>query len=297
MQASRLFEIIYILLGKENATARELAEHFEVSTRTIYRDIDVLSLAGIPVYTEKGKGGGIRLLPDFVLNKSILNEQEQNEILFALQGLASVKTDKTDNILKKLSVIFNKSAVDWLEVDFSDWSINNDHYFNNFKTAILEKRIVEFDYHSAAGTKTHRRIEPVQIIFKSRAWYIKGYCLDKNDIRLFKLVRAKNLVVTDDLFSERDLQVITATEESPPKLVDLKFKVDPEMAYRIYDEFDESAVEEQEDGSYIITVSWRATNWLHGVIMSFGEFIEVLEPDYIREAVREKAKKLAEKNQ
>ena len=148
MQSNRLFEIIYILLNKKSVPARELAEQFGVSTRTIYRDIDTLSLAGIPIYTEKGKGGGISLLPDFVLNKSILSEQEQNEILAALHGLSNVKTAETNQILKKLSTVFNKTAANWLEVDFSDWSYNND-YFNYFKFAILERRIAEFDYYNA----------------------------------------------------------------------------------------------------------------------------------------------------
>ena len=158
MQSSRLFEIIYILLNKKTVTAKELAEHFEVSQRTIYRDVDTLSLAGIPVYTEKGKGGGISLLPDFVLNKSILSEEEQNEILSALQGLASVKTSDTDHVLNKLSTIFNKSAANWLEVDFSDWSFQNGSAFHDFKTAILERRIAEFDYYSTYGELTRRQI-------------------------------------------------------------------------------------------------------------------------------------------
>ena len=175
MQMNRLFEIIYILLNKKIATAKELAEHFGVSQRTIYRDVDTLSLAGIPVYTEKGKGGGISLLPDYVLNKSILSEQEQNEILSALQGLSSVKTAETDQVLKKLSAIFNKNTIRWLEVDFSDWSYSNGKTFNDFKTAILERRIAEFDYFSTYGEKTHRRVEPIQLWFKSKAWYIKGF--------------------------------------------------------------------------------------------------------------------------
>ena len=296
MQTSRLFEIIYILLGKETVTARKLAERFSVSTRTIYRDIDVLSLAGIPVYTEKGKGGGISLLPDFVLNKSLLSEKDQNEILSALQGLASVKTDETDNTLQKLSVLFNKSAVNWLEVDFSDWCVSNDYHFNNLKTAILERRITEFDYYSTNGEKTKRRIEPIQIWFKSRSWYIKGYCLMRQDLRTFKLVRVKNLKVTDEIFAERDLLKIPVAEEPQYNDVGLKLKVEPEMAYRIYDQFDESLVEQQPDGSYIISVTWQADDWMHGVILSFGEYIEVLEPDHIRKEIREKARKLVEKN-
>ena len=296
MQSSRLFEIIYILLGKENVTARTLAEHFGVSMRTIYRDIDVLSLSGIPVYTEKGKGGGIFLLPNFVLNKSILNEQEQHEILSALQGLTSIKTDESGNVLKKLSAVFNKSAVNWLEVDFSDWSITNDHYFNDFKNAILKHYIVEFDYYSTTGERTFRRIEPIQIWFKSRSWYIKGFCLEKQDLRLFKLVRIKNLKVTDEIFSERDLTSIHPVKDPNLKFVNLKLKIAPDMAYRIYDEFDEHMIEKQADGSYIISVRLVYDNWLHGVIMSFGEFVEVLEPKYIREAIKKKARKMAERN-
>ena len=148
MQINRLFEIIYVLLDKKSVTAKELAEHFGVSRRTICRDIDTLSTAGIPIYTERGKGGGIRLLPDFVLNKSLLSEQEQNEILSALHGLASIKTEGTDLILQKLSSIFGKTTTNWLEVDFPGWSYEND-YFNDLKVAISERRIAEFDYYNS----------------------------------------------------------------------------------------------------------------------------------------------------
>jgi predicted DNA-binding transcriptional regulator YafY len=205
VQVNRLFEIIYILLDKKIATAKELAEHFGVSQRTIYRDVDTLSLAGIPVYTEKGKGGGISLLPEFVLNKSILSEKEQNEILSALHGLAGVKTSETNQVLQKLSAIFNKTAANWLEVDFSDWSYANGRVFNDFKTAILERRVAEFDYYSTYGEMTLRRVEQMQLWFKSKAWYIKGFCLTRQDMRLFKLTRVRNLTVTGDRFAERDL--------------------------------------------------------------------------------------------
>lgn len=296
MQSSRLFEIIYILLNKKTVTAKELAEHFEVSQRTIYRDVDTLSLAGIPVYTEKGKGGGISLLPDFVLNKSILSEEEQNEILSALQGLASVKTSDTDHVLNKLSTIFNKSAANWLEVDFSDWSFQNGSAFHDFKTAILERRIAEFDYYSTYGELTHRRIEPIQLWFKSKAWYVKGYCLSRQDVRLFKLSRVKKLVVTDEHFTERNLLTAPPPPASPShqkRDVTLKLKIAPEMTYRVYDEFDEELAEKQPDGSFIVTVTWPEDEWVYGTILSYGEYIEVLEPEYIRKIICEKAEKIA----
>ncbi|MDR0273485.1 MAG: HTH domain-containing protein, partial [Clostridiales bacterium] len=146
MQSNRLFEIIYVLLNKKSVTAKDLAERFGVSTRTIYRDVDTLSLSGIPIYTEKGKGGGISLLPEFVLSKSILSEREQNEILNALQGLSNIQNG--DSVLRKLSAVFNKTAANWLEVDFSDWGFRDGDIFDGFKTAILEKRIASFEYFS-----------------------------------------------------------------------------------------------------------------------------------------------------
>jgi predicted DNA-binding transcriptional regulator YafY len=296
MQISRLFEIIYILLHKKCVPARELAEQFGVSTRTIYRDIDTLSLAGIPVYTEKGRGGGISLLPDYVLSKSVLNEQEQNEILAALHGLSNIKPDKASQVLRKLSAIFNKTAANWLEVDFSDWGWTSTS-FDDFKTAILQRRIAEFDYFNKYGEKTFRRIEPMQLWFKSRSWYIKGFCLIKQAPRLYRLSRVKNLVVKDEHFPERisfDGPENTA-EDNQEKYTTLKLRIAPEMAYRAYDEFDEDMMEKQPDGSFIVTVTWSEDSWLYGFVLSFGEYIQVLEPEHIRNIIKNKARKISEK--
>jgi predicted DNA-binding transcriptional regulator YafY len=295
---NRLFEIIYILLNHKSITARELAKRFEVSQRTIYRDIDALSLAGIPVYTEKGKNGGISLLPDFVLNKSLLSEKEQQEILSALHGLASVKTDETKEVLGKLSTFFKKSAVPWMEVDFSDWGWRTSGSFAAFQTAIMERRIAEFDYYSTYGEKTHRHVEPIQLWFKSRAWYIRCFDLSKNDLRLFKLTRVKNPAITDVHFTERDLLMVNPTPPEPSHQkpdVTLKVKIAREMTYRVYDEFDEDDVEKQADGGYIVTITWPEDDWVYGWILSFGEYIEVLEPEHIRGIIRAKAKKILEK--
>ena len=297
MQTNRLFEIIYILLNKKSAPAKELAEQFGVSTRTIYRDIDVLSLAGIPVYTEKGRGGGISLLPDFVLNKSLLSEQEQNEILSALYGLAAIKTDETDRVLQKLSTIFNKKAPPWLEIDYTDWSFSRGNIFYGFKSAILENKIAEFDYYSTFGEKTRRRIEPIQLWFKSRAWYIKGYCLARQDMRLFRLTRVRNLIVTDEHFSKRDLLAVSSNQAQDNRNrpdITLKLKIAPEMTYRVYDDFEFG--KKQADGSHVVSATWPEDEWLYGFILSFGEYAEVLEPEHVREIIKEKSRKIFEKH-
>ncbi|MCL2285245.1 MAG: YafY family transcriptional regulator [Firmicutes bacterium] len=293
MQTNRLFEIIYTLLDKKTVPARELAARFGVSTRTIYRDIDTLSLAGIPVYTEKGKGGGISLLPDFVLNKSILNEQEQNEILSALQGLQAVKAIETDKVLQKLSSIFNKNITPWLDVDFTGWSHFGEEIFNGFKHAILEKKIVSFDYYGAYGDKTSREIEPVQLQFQSRTWYVHGYCLMRQGMRLFKLSRVRDLTVTTRHYPLRDLCTVPQNESQPSRqrpMVTLKIKISPEMTYRLYDDFPPGEL--QPDGSHIVTTTWPEDNWLYGFILSYGEYAEVLEPQHIRDIIKEKAHKI-----
>ena len=297
LQTGRLFEIIYLLLNKERVTARELSERFGVSSRTIYRDIDTISLAGIPVYTEKGKGGGISLLPDFVLSKSVFSDKEQNEILSMLHGLAQIHSGDSAEVLQKLSAIFNKTAVNWLEVDFSDWSYDSEDFWGGFKTAILSRRITEFDYYSTYSEKTHRRVEPVRLMFKSRAWYLSGYDITKQGVRLFKLSRMRGLVVTDEIFSERDLlieETDNPTTANQKSYVDLRLRIKPEMAYRVLDEFASDVEEQCADGSYIISARWLEDNWVYNTILSFGEFIEVLEPQHVREMIREKAKKTFE---
>ena len=301
MQIYRLFEIVYILLQQKIVTAKALSERFAVSQRTIYRDIDILGLAGIPVYTEKGKGGGISLLPDFVLNKSMLSDQEQTEILTALQGLSAVKTGETGKVLERLSTFFNKTAADWLNVDFSKWGYENNGYFSDFKTAILEHRIAEFDYYSTYGKKTRektrRRVEPIQLCFKSNMWYIRGFCLSRQNIRTFKLTRIENLHITDEHFPERDLSPISRSdsgEHQTPEVI-FKLRIDPEMIHRVYDEFDANIVKKQKDSSFIVTISWAEDDWVYGRILSYGEYIEVLEPEHIREIIKKKTLKINKK--
>ena len=294
-----MFEIIYILLNGKNITAKDLASRFSVSTRTIYRDIDALSLAGIPVYTEKGRGGGISLLPDFVLNKSILSEREQHEILSALHGLSNVATEQTGQVLNKMSVIFNKTASNWLEVDFSDWSFGNS-FFNDLKSAIIEHHVVEFDYFNSYGEKSLRRVKPVQLWFKSRAWYLKGFCLTKHATRLYKLSRIKNLTVTNERFFEHELHDIsnnqTRDSAQQSEYVELKLRIEPEMTCRVFDEFEEDMVEKQPNGSFIVNVTWLDGNWVYGYILSFGEHIEVLEPEHIRHIIRDRSRKITERH-
>ena len=293
----RQFEIIYLLLNREKITAKDLAEHFGVSRRTIHRDIDTLSMAGIPVYTDRGNNGGIKIMPEYVLDKSIISDEEQKVILSALQGLKIIEESDADKMLKKLSIMFNKTAEDWLEVDFSHWSRDNGDLFQAVKTAILEKRIIEFDYRSTYGTfaeSSQRRVEPVQIWFKSTTWYLKGFCLTRRDMRTFKFVKIRNLTVTNEKFSKRDLTINGSEEEKDEQKkpdVSITLKIAQEMYYRVLEEFGRNQVRDDSDGSFIVTVDWPEDEWVYSRILSYGEYIEVLAPDNIRKTMIEKTQK------
>lgn len=295
MQSNRLFEILYILLNKKRVTAKELAERFEVSTRTIYRDVDAISLTGVPIYTEKGKGGGISLMPDFMMNKTVLNDNEQQEILASLQGLSQLNMTQTATTIEKLSATFNKTTTDWLEVDFSEWESDNKQLFAVLKTAILQGHIIEFDYLTPDGTVLRRQVEPMKLWFKSKAWYLKAFCLLRQSARIFKLTRMRNLTLTDMNFSGRVIQpdpdLVNPDLLKP--MINFKFKLEPAVAYRIFDDF--GGGELQGDGSYIVNVSWPEDDWLYGLILSYGEHIEIIEPAHARALIREKIEKVYKK--
>ncbi len=286
MQMSRLFEIVYLLMERKSLTAKELAERFEVSPRTIYRDIDTLSEAGIPVYSSRGTGGGIRLMDDFVLNKSYLSEQEQNNILASLQGLSAIQVPDVEPVLSKLAALFGKNRASWIDVDFSNWSGGSQERekFILLKDAILQSKVITFDYYSAVSEKTERVVEPLKILFKGMGWYLYGFCRAKQDYRVFKITRIKNLVNTEEAFDRAIPSSVFEQTDSAysAKVIQLKLKIDSALAYRVYDEFEQENIIKDGDGSFTVSALFPEGDWIFGFILSFGSGAQVLEPPEIR---------------
>lgn len=295
MQVNRLFEIIYILLEKENVTAKELAEHFGVSVRTIYRDIDVLSRSNIPIYTNQGKGGGINLLDNFVLDKSLISEDEQNQILFALQSFEKLNVNNEKMLLDKMSILFNKATRNWIEIDFSSWGTDStqNERFNKIKEAILNKKVVEITYFNSYGEENIRQVEPLQIWFKDKSWYIKAFCRLKQDYRIFKIARIRDIKILDEHF-ERELPV-EKEEKTKFKVISLKLEISKEMAYRVYDEFEKENISKNENGDFIVNVEYPENEWVYGYILSFGEYVKVLSPEYAKDIIKKRLEKTIKK--
>ena len=293
MKLDRLFEIIYILLEREHVTAGMLAERFEVSQRTIYRDVEALSAAGIPVYMSKGKGGGIALLPGFVLNKALLTEAEKADVLSSLRALGQVAPGAEDGALQKLGGLLGQSVADWIEVDFTSWQSPRQQaeLFQHLKKAILERRAVSFQYASGRGETTARTVEPMKLWFKAQAWYLFGFCRLRQDFRFYKLRRIRELMVSDERFERTCPETVLPEDgRQPIEMVELVLRLPERMAFRVYDEFE--AYERAENGDFIARVHMPAGDWAFSYVTSFGEHCEVIEPPELRSKVVEKLRNI-----
>ncbi len=246
MKIDRLFSIVQILVNKKSITAGELAKHFNVSVRTIYRDIDVLSANGVPVYCAQGKGGGISILDNYMIDKTMLSDEEQKQVLLSLQSVNVTGQIDVQDSLIKLRNVFKKNNTDWIEIDFSNWeqSDNEKANFEAIKDSIINLRVINFSYFSTKGEISERTIEPYRLVFKGYQWYIYGFCRMRNDFRFFKLTRIDNLKVLDETFKRR--QEITVNKKyntDSQEIVRVKMKISSRMAARVYDEFRKGTIE------------------------------------------------------
>ena len=290
MQESRLFRIIYYLLDKGKSTAPELAEKFEVSVRTIYRDIDIISSMGIPVYAMQGKGGGITLLDNFVLDKSLLSTREKEQILMALQGISVTEPNNSDELLTKLGSLFQTKNTNWIEVDFSNWVKRNpsQDIFQLMKSAIFSRNVISFQYFSSNRESTKRRVEPLKLVFKSKDWYLYGFCLIRNDYRFFKLTRIKEMEIQAEVYSREIPSTCSIGKQMDiQNAIAVTLKFDQDMAFRVYDEFAEGVTEDKQGNLYVRT-NLPDSDTLYSYLFSFADSVEIVEPENIREQVKNK---------
>lgn len=297
MQIDRLIQIVFLLLRHENITAKQLAEELCVSTRTIYRDINILSAAGIPITSQKGFGGGLSLLQGFSLDKSYFTQEEQNNIVQALQILKSSNYPDADKSLNKVAGLFSHNLQsEWLEIDFSYWG-SPEKERNNItalERAIINKYVITFTYFNAELTVTHQTVEPLKLVFKSHSWYLVAYSENKKDIRTFKMSRIRELQITSQLFDRelpKDFSITPVYKEeynTPVFILHFSEKI----AYKVYDEFQEKYIKKLDDGTLEVTFRYQLSDWTFLYLLSFGEYVEIIEPVEARNILKEKAKKI-----
>ncbi len=292
MKSNRLFEILMILLEKRKVTSTELAKKFEVSVRTIYRDIDALSTAGIPIYTITGKNGGIYLMQNYVLDKSVISNQEQNDILFAIQSLGTVPNLSRDDIYDKLSVLFsqniNNQENNWLEVDFSGWHSSSNReteLFLQLKKAITTQRVIQLQYINVMGIESTRTVDPLRLLFKYKDWYLYGYCKIRHDFRLFKLVRINHCEILPqkaDTYSNIPKPYINDYINQETLIhMDLLFNMS--VAGKVYENFNHQLIYRENEKQLRVYGKIEQNPWLLNLLLSFGSDVFVVKPLSIRE--------------
>ena len=295
MQKSRLFKIIYYLMENGKSTAPELAEKLEVSIRTIYRDIDIISSVGVPIYVTTGRNGGIQIDDSFVLDRLILSDKEKEDIITALKSV-SIVDDHNSDTLSKLSAIFNTKNEDWLEVDFSRWGnkAQDNTMFQKLKEAIISRKMLCIVYANTRGEVIERVICPLKMVYKAKSWYIKAFCMNKSDFRIFKLTR---------IIQARDMEKNFSPMEFPQEKKEMKVNYEnvilrfpQRMAYRIYDEFEVDEIHQDDNGDFIICAPMPIDEWLIGYLLSFGSKVCIIEPKYLKKIVYNEAKKICKRN-
>ena len=279
---NRLLGMIYILMNRKTVTASELAERFEISVRTVYRDVETLSMAGIPVYTKKGKNGGISLTEQFVLDKMLVTKKEQTQILSALESLKETGAFKEEETLLKLGEFFKTEPLNWVSIDFSDWSGSRGELYEQIKESIISHRVLVFDYYGQYGGMSSRETEPVQLLFKEYTWYLRAFCRTRQEMRLFKVLRMKRVRILEESFPVRKDPVQNRPLQNPPGEADkylsglaspclqsgekkpsalnpaeegaedILLWIDQREAYRVYDRFGEEEIALFPDGSFRI---------------------------------------------
>lgn len=295
MQESRLFRMLYYLLDKKQVTAYELSKKLEVSLRTIYRDLDVISQAGIPIYTTVGRSGGISIQEGYTLHHLLLSDEEKQLLLQSIQQLQTIGVQNQEETLHKLCALFQMDVPRWLHVDFSQWGTTTVQMdITLLKQAILQHETISFIYINANGEEQTRIVHPIMFVYKSMAWYLQAYCEQRQAIRNFKLHRMHDVKNLHKTFSPYD--PIALKPYSQGECIPVTLRCTKERAYRIYDEFAYDTITKQADGTLIIQADMPDAPWLVSYILSFGHEIEIIQPTALKEKLLQEIELIKQRN-
>jgi predicted DNA-binding transcriptional regulator YafY len=295
LKIDRLFSIVHILLNKGHVTAKELAEKFEVSSRTIYRDIDTLSMAGIPIYTDRGSGGGISILDNFVLNKTVISEEEKSSILLGLDVIKATNYGEDHIAMEKLRHLFQGKDGSFVEVDFSGFENETQSMvFEDIKDALKKSRSLKLSYINTKSEKSVRVVNPLKLVFKKQRWYLIAYCNMRKEIRSFRISRVVETEKTDKLFTRKnyDIEGFQLKSHTINNLESIRLILHKGALLRVQEEFQMSMINEREENSIIVEFEAEIDEWLCNYMMSYADyFIDVL-PLTLKSKLKEKAEKI-----
>lgn len=305
MKVDRLVSMIMVLLDKERIGAQALADMFEVSLRTVYRDIDTINMAGIPVLGTSGVGGGFEIMEEYKLDKTVFSSADLSAILMGLSGLSNViRGDELVNALAKVkSFIPADRAKDielkanQIEIDLSPWmgNRNTQPYLEMIKTALQNSRLLSFEYADRRGNKTERIAEPYQLVLKSGHWYWQGYCYKRNAYRLFRLSRISNLKMQAETFTPRDYQkpILDFADILETMQTKIKIRIHKSVMDRALDFCAFEHLTPDGNEHYMVSFPFIENDYYYNILLGFGDKCECLEPLYVRTEMKRRIHDMA----
>ena len=304
MKIDRLVSIILVLLEKERIGARELADMFEVSMRTVYRDIDNINLAGIPVRATPGVGGGFEIMPNYKIDKSVFSAADLSVILTGLSGLTDIMpgSDLANALAKVKNFVPEERAKDielktnQILIDLSPWMSNRNIQpsLEIIKTAMQENKLLAFEYNDHYGNRTIRTAEPYQLVLKSNFWYWQGYCHTRNDFRLFKLSRTVNLKMLEESFEPREHEkpLLDYSETAKSLKIMIKIRIHKSIMDRVLDFCDYEAFSTDGEEHYLVDYPFIENDYHYDLLLSLGEKCECLEPVQVRTGMKNRIQEM-----
>jgi len=306
MRIDRMLTIIVILLNRKRISAKELADKFEVSVRTVYRDIDAINMAGIPVISYPGNNGGFGIMDNYKLSHQLLTLNNLCSMLSALKGInTSLEDVELDASIEKLRNLIPKDKAYQLDLQMEQiiiekqpWVFNNNHkqIIKSLKEAISNSNVVTMTYRNYTNETSTRQIEPMSLVFKGYTWYLFAFCRLKQDYRVFRISRVLDLEVETSMFERRDktYHEIEDASEQKTQSTSITLKFAPQVRTKVEDIFDRDSIEVLSTGEVIVTAHFPMKDWYYSFIFSFGEHVEVLGPENVRQDIAKRAKSMYE---
>ena len=293
MKIDRLLSIVIILLEQNKISATKLAEMFEVTTRTIYRDIETIQAAGIPIVTYTGINGGIGILEKYKIDKKFFTKEDITTLMTGLGSISSsVSNVELTKVLTKLQSLIPEEHIQEIKlksgqiiIDLTTWSGNKklQSNLNKIKEGLNERKYLEFHYLDGSGRSSKRKVEPYQLLWKEEKWYMNSYCTLRNDFRLFKLARISYLKVLDETFTLRKFDIKDLEMNWIEKrIINIKLLADISLKERILERCEEDRITYCDENKMIVDFPFVDDDFDYEELLSFGNRCECLEPAEVR---------------
>ncbi|MDW8802083.1 YafY family protein [Clostridium sp. A1-XYC3] len=304
MKIDRIISIIMILLQRKKISAAKLAEMFEVTPRTIYRDIETINTAGIPIITYPGVNGGIGIMEEYKIDKKLFTTSDIITLLMGLGSISGAMTkDEITNTLVKVKALVPDEQIRDIElkstqisIDLTPWMGNKNLQLNleKIKEALNEKRLLTFEYYDRGGKGSNRKVEPYRLVLKESNWYLQGYCDSRQDFRIFKLSRISALKILEDTFTPREFhgKALGSWDYIEKNIVTIKLLVDESLRDRMMEYCGEENIQSYGDSKLVVNFPFVEDEFGYNLLLSFGDKCKCLEPTRVREEIIRRIKEL-----